>query len=246
MKIMISPALRMKDKEEFFEPKEMPVLFEYTKELIKYLKSLSFSELKELLACNDQIAGLNFERYQNMRLEQGPLPALFAFDGIQYQTMCPHLFEERCYLYLEKHLRILSGLYGILRPFDGIWPYRLEMQAKCKTKFCKNLYDFWADKIYQELAKSTDVIVNLSSKEYRRIIEPYLDSSVHFVTCRFVDVNEGRWIEKSVYVKMARGAMVRFMAENHITDVEKLKEFQEFGYVYSKKFSSYDVYVFIK
>ena len=174
-------------------------------------------------------------------------PALLAYDGIQYRYMAPQVFERDYYDYVEKHLRILSGFYGILRPFDGVVSYRLEMQAKLKSDFCNNLYDYWGDLLYQELSdEKGQLILNLASKEYSRTIEKYLDSTVRYVTCVFGEETEDKVIEKRVYVKMARGEMVRYMAENHVTDIDALRGFNRLGFRYGSELSDWDKLYFIR
>lgn len=130
------------------------------------------------------------------------------------------VFEDDYFTYIEKHLRILSGFYGVLKPFDGITPYRLEMQARIKTDFCKNLYDFWNGDIYREV--KDDLILNLASEEYAKTVRKYLEPEVRFVDCIFGEMIDGKVKEKGVYVKMARGEMVRFMAENSIHDIDDI------------------------
>ncbi len=248
MKIIISPAKKIKKEAELLFDPTQPVFLEDAKKLAKTLKALSFEELKILLSCNDDIASLNYERYKYMDFEKNIYHALLAYDGIQYQYMSPLIFDERCFAYVEKHLRILSGLYGVLQPLDGIQPYRLEMQAKLKTEYCKNLYDFWGSKVYEELTKDDNLVINLASKEYSKVIEKYLTDKVDFVTCMFADREKetGKLVEKGVYVKMARGEMVRFMAENNIKDIEGIKSFNGLQFSYNAELSNETLLVFVR
>lgn len=251
MKIIIAPAKKMKQETEVVPHQTIPVFLEKGEKLANWLKYLSFRELQELLACNGEIAELNYNRYSNMTLSKNLSPALLSFDGIQYKYMAPLVFDYSSFDYVENHLRILSGLYGILRPLDGVVPYRLEMQAKMKTDFCKNLYDYWGDSIYKELTRNDNVILNLASKEYSKIVEQHLTSDVQFTTCIFGEIksdgkNISKIVEKGVYVKMARGEMVRFMAERNITDLEEVKEFKGLGFQYSSKLSELNKFVFIR
>lgn len=169
MKIIISPAKKMRSDLEDRHDLTQPVYLKKTARLLDYLKTLSRHELRQLLACNAALADLNYERYQSMNLEQKTSAALYSYEGIQYQYMAPQYLENHIDSYLQTHLRILSGFYGILKPFDGIVPYRLEMQAKLQTDFCCDLYDFWQDDLYREIAGG--VILNLASKEYSRAIK---------------------------------------------------------------------------
>ena len=181
-----------------------------------------------------------------MNLSKNLSPALLSYDGIQYKYMAPHVFEENHFSYIENNLRILSGFYGILKPFDGIVPHRLEMQAKLNIENNKDLYHFWGKDIYNELTKEDNIIINLTSKEYRKCIEKYLTKSIKFISCIFGEISDGKIIEKGVHVKMARGEMVRFMAENNITAPEEIKNFNRLGYKYNKNLSDDKKYVFLK
>lgn len=244
MKIIISPAKKMK-REEVLSPEGLPVFTERAEQIMRYLKSLPYGALKELLQCNDSIAALNFERYQKMELHGQLSPAILSYEGIQYQYMSPHVLDRQSLDYVQKHVRILSGFYGILKPFDGIVPYRLEMQAKLETPFCRNLYDFWQDSIYQELVREDKTILNLASVEYSKVVSRYCKADEHFITCTFGQWQDGTVKEKGVYVKMARGEMVRFLAERNITKPEGAKAFDRLGYRYQESLSDTTHYVFV-
>ena len=243
MKIIISPAKKMMH-EDIISHNQLPVFLDRTELLMKYLKSLSYDELKKLLVCNDEIASLNYERYANMDLRRNLTPAILSYDGIQYKYMAPQVFEDSYFDYIEKHLRILSGFYGVLKPFDGITPYRLEMQARLKTDFCKNLYDFWGADIYS--AVKDELILNLASDGYAKTVRKYLEPGIRFVDCVFGEMTDGKVREKGVYVKMARGEMVHFMAENNICDINDIKHFDRLGFLYSEKLSEENKFVFLK
>lgn len=245
MKIIISPAKNMKETEDF-KIKSLPVFIEKSEKLKNHLKSLSYNDLKNLLICNDKIASRNYERFKKMNLSENLSPALLSYDGIQYKYMAPHVFEEKHFSYIENNLRILSGFYGILKPFDGIVQHRLEMQAKLNIENNEDLYSFWGKDIYNELTKEDNIIINLTSKEYRKCIEKYLSKNIKFISCVFGEISDDKIIEKGVHVKMARGEMVRFMAENNITTPEKIKNFNRLGYKYNEKFSDNEKYVFLK
>jgi cytoplasmic iron level regulating protein YaaA (DUF328/UPF0246 family) len=246
MKIIISPAKKMNVDIDGVASNSKPVYFEQAGVLRKYLKDLNFSELKSLLACNDKIAELNFDRFENMDLENGLTPALLAYEGIQYQYMAPHVFTDAQWGYVEENLRILSGFYGILKPLDGIVPYRLEMQAKLKSDFCKNLYDFWGNKLYKDLVHDDDFILNLASKEYSKTIEPYIDEKVTLISCTFGTMINGKIKVKATEAKIARGEMVRYLAENNITEINKIKDFQSLDFQFCEKFSTESELVFLK
>ena len=246
MRIIISPAKKMKIDNDDFEHRHMPVLLHKTRELLTYLRSLSYDELKDMWKCNDKIARLNYNRIRNMDLYNSLTPAILSFEGIQYQYMAPGVFEYDELDYIDEHLRILSGFYGVLRPYDGVTPYRLEMQAKLINWIHKSLYDFWADDIAKYLFSESRCILNLASKEYSKCVSRYITKDIRFITCIFGEINDGRVIQKGTLAKMARGEMVRFMAENKIVNVEDIKEFNRLGYVYKEELSNENTYVFIK
>ena len=244
MKIIISPAKRMKEDTDGMPILGMPSFPEKTGRLLEYLKELSLDELKTLLKCNDSIAEENFRRYREMDGLALRTPAIFAYQGIQYQYMAPTAFTRREYDYIQAHLRILSGFYGMLRPFDGIYPYRLEMQAK--PAFCANLYEFWGEDLGAALGRDNDTVVDLASEEYSRAARRGVPPSLRWITVRFGEVREGRFREKGTQCKMARGAMVRWMAENGIEDPEDIRDFDLLSYHLDPSRSGEDEFVFCK
>lgn len=181
-----------------------------------------------------------------MDLRQKLTPALLSYDGIQYTYMTPAVFEDGQYDYVQDHLRILSGFYGVVKPMDGVAPYRLEMQAKVVVSGCKNCMISGGDSLYLEVIDDSRIIINLALKEYSRCIEKYLRSDDRFITCIFGELEGNKVIQKGVYVKMARGAMVRFMAGIQAETPEQIKAFNWSGYHYDENRSSDDEYVFIR
>ena len=245
MRIIISPAKKMRVDTDSLLYRDLPDCLTRTEELARILKSMSDAELKKLWKCNDQIAQLNIQRLQNMDLHNRLTPAVLAYEGIQYQYMAPGVFTEQAFDYIQEHLRILSGFYGILRPFDGVTPYRLEMQAKLRVGERKDLYAYWGDSLAKKLFLETDCIVNLASKEYSVCVSKYLPANVRFITCVFGEEKNGKVVEKGTMCKMARGEMVRFMAENQITDPEKIKSFDRLNYRFDPVRSDDNSFVFI-
>ena len=256
MKIIISPAKKMVQDENSIEFTDFPAFSKQAETLHSILKRLSYEELKGILKCNDKIAELNFRRYRNMkRLDvrrglTGMTPALLTYEGIQYQYMAPRVFSDRQWEYVQENLRILSGFYGILKPLDAVYPYRLEMQAALAAGDWKNLYQFWGKRIYRELVKDDKVILNLASKEYSKAVEPFLEPDVRFVTCVFgeaVESDQNRRIRvKGTQAKMARGEMVRWLAEKQVGEISKIKEFKGLDYYFSQQDSSDNILVFLK
>ena len=167
--------------------------------------------------------------------------------SFKYSLSTDVSFSEEEFNYIKSHLKILSGFYGVLNPFDGVVPYRLEMQAKLKVENSKNLYEFWGDSLYKELRKESNVILNLASKEYSKCIEKYLSEDDVFITCIFGELKEdGKIKVKATEAKMARGLMVRYMASNNITDIEDIKKFADLSFKYSAEHSTDKEFVFIK
>ena len=173
MRIILSPAKKMRYDENGPAYRDLPVFLSDAEKIKASLKEKSFSELKALWACNEKITEQNIERLSSMDLREKLAPAILSYDGIAYQYMAPTVFETEMLCYVQEHLRILSGFYGILKPMDGVTAYRLEMQAKLALCGAKNLYDYWGDRLYRELRDSSGIIVNLASKEYSKCIEKY-------------------------------------------------------------------------
>lgn len=242
MKIIISPAKKMKVQEEF-EVKSLPLLLNQTKQLHHHLKQLSVQDIAQIMKCNEKIAQTTSCYYQEMKFDEKLTPALFAYVGLQYQHMAPHVFTDEECDYVSKHLFILSGFYGILRPFDGIRLYRLEMQTKL-PKY--DLYDFWNDQLANICYKENDIVINLASKEYSQCIQKYLKENQQLITIHFMSEVNGKLKIKATEAKMARGAMVRYMATHQIEDIEKIKQFNDYQYVYSPSLSTTTDWVFIK
>ena len=173
-------------------------------------------------------------------------PAVLAYEGIQYQYMAPGVFTDQEYAYIQEHLRILSGFYGVLRPFDGVTPYRLEMQAKLRIGACKDLYSYWGDRHAQNIFGETDCILNLASKEYSICVSKYLPDSIRFITCVFGEEKDGKVIEKGTMCKMARGEMVRYMAEQQTVHPEQVKTFDRLNYLFDESRSDDNTYIFLR
>ena len=246
MRIIISPAKQMRVDTDVFTCSSLPVLMEKTEILMQWIRSLSYEEQKKLWACNDKIALQNAERFAHMDLGKGLTPAILSYDGIQYTYMAPAVFEDGQYEYVQEHLRILSGFYGVVKPLDGVVPYRLEMQAKAAVDGHKNLYDFWGDNLYREVLDDSRIIINLASKEYSKCIEKYLHPEDRYITCIFGEPDGDKIVQKGVYAKMARGEMVRFMAGIHAEKPEQMKDFNWSGYHFDNDRSSDHEYFFVR
>lgn len=246
MRIILSPAKKMITDADAPAVHALPQLLDRTERLLEALRAMTPAELQRLWKCNDQIAAQNVGRLAHMDLRRGLTPALLAYDGIAFKCMAPQIFTCDQEEYVAGHLRILSGFYGILRPFDGVTPYRLEMQARLAVDGAKDLYAFWGGTLAKSLTRETDVIVNLASREYSDAVLPHLGGDVRVVTCVFGEMKGDRVIEKGTLCKMARGEMVRFMAENHIGQPEQMRMFDRLGYRYDGEKSDGETYVFIR
>jgi len=246
MRIIISPAKKMNVDTDSLPVRDLPAFLEQTEELCRKLQSKSPEELQKLWKCNDQIAALNIERLRQMDLRRNLTPAVLAYEGIQYQYMAPNVFTSKEYDYIQEHLRILSGFYGVLRPFDGVTPYRLEMQAKLKIREAKDLYSYWDNMLAEHIFSETDCILNLASKEYSICVSKYLRPKIRFITCVFGEEKGGKIIEKGTMCKMARGEMVRYMAEHQITKPEDICAFDRLDYAFAPVRSDESTYVFVK
>ena len=245
MRIIISPAKKMRMDTDSLPWRELPAFLNRTEGIYSVLKGMPYEELKKLWKCNDEIAGLNAERLATMNLRSHLTPAILAYEGIQYRYMAPGVFSDREFTYIQEHLRILSGFYGILKPFDGVTPYRLEMQAKLRIGDKKDLYGFWGDTLARSILCETDCIINLASKEYSIAVSKYLPIDVRFITCVFGEEKNGKVVEKGTLCKMARGEMVRFMAENQIMLPEEIRKFDRLNFRFDAVRSDDDTYVFI-
>ena len=246
MKILLSPAKKMNVNTDDLAPLGLPVFMEQTEEILRFLQDLSYAAAKKLWVCNDRIAEQNYDRLKSMDLYHRLTPAILSYEGIAYQYMAPVVFESDEFAYVQEHLRILSAFYGVVKPMDGVTPYRLEMQAKAKVAGTKDLYEYWGDKLYREVLDDSHIIINLASKEYSRCIEKYLLPEDIYITCVFGEISGGKIVQKGVYAKMARGEMVRFMAEKQIKDPDEVKKFDRLGYKFRADLSDERTFVFLK
>lgn len=246
MKIILSPAKKMNVDTDSLTYLDLPEYLEQTKEILEWMRSKSHAELKRLWGCNDKIAEQNFTRLEQMDLRRNLTPAILSYEGIAFQYMAPAVFEEDHFQYVQEHLRILSGFYGILKPMDGVVPYRLEMQARASIKGHRDLYELWGQRLYDSVGDQDHVIINLASKEYSRCIERYLTNKDTYITCIFGELIGGKVIQKGTYAKMARGEMVRFMAEQGIENPAGIRDFDRLQYAYREEMSSEHEYVFIR
>ena len=246
MRIIISPAKKMNNASDM-PYQSLPFFIDEAKQIFDILKSKKYFELKKIWKCNDKIATENSERLKYTNVHKNLVPALLAYEGIQYQYMKPGIFTDDEWTYVNQHLRILSGVYGLLKPFDGIVPYRLEMQAKIQINQAKNLYEFWGSRLHDHIYKETNLVIDLASNEYSRCIRDGLKENETYVECVFaVRDDAGKLKVKATWAKMARGEMVRYMATKHCQTIDDIKGFKGMGYIYNDEESDDTRLVFIK
>ncbi|MBQ1992675.1 MAG: peroxide stress protein YaaA [Clostridia bacterium] len=244
MKIILSPTKKMNVNVDTLEPTGLPAFIDKSTEILAWLKQKSEADLKKLWKCNDKILEQNIQRLENMDLYHQLTPAILSYEGIAYQYMAPAVFEYGHFDYVQEHLRILSAFYGSLKAMDGVTPYRLEMQAKATVGNTKNLYEYWGDLLYKDVRDESGIIINLASKEYSKCIEKYLSAEDTYITITFCELSDGKLVTKGTYAKMARGEMVRYMAENCIENPAEIKKFNRLGYIFREDLSSETEYVF--
>lgn len=242
MIILVSPAKTLEFEEKCDETSlSTPELIEHSCVLMKDVKKLKQDDLKKMMKLSDKLAELNFQRNQDWGYpfkEETVRPAAFAFRGDVYQGLDYLSLKKKEKNYLQKHLRILSGLYGLLKPQDAMLAYRLEMGTKLKNSRGKNLYDFWEgvirESIQQDLSKNkSKTLINLASNEYFKAAEAE-KLGVEVVTPVFKDWSKDTYKVLSFFAKKARGLMCRYMAENNISNVDDLKSFNVDGYKFDQ------------
>ena len=206
------------------------------------------------MGLSDKLATLNFDRYQSWKaaksVSSDAKPSMLVFKGDVYQGLSAEDFNAKQIKFAQKHLRILSGLYGILRPMDVIKPYRLEMGTKLQTSKGKNLYEFWGNSVQENVisdlaSQKSDLLINLASKEYFSVLGK-MPEYINVVSPVFKDFKNGKHKIISFYAKRARGLMAKWIIENNIRDFEKLSKFNLDGYYFSKKDSSATEPVFLR
>lgn len=248
MRMIISPAKKMNIANDVFAWRDLPRFVGRTEALMKAVKRLSYDEAKELWRTSDALTELNFKRFRSMDVQgiaESLSPALFSYEGIQYQHIAPVVLEEKQLEYLQVRLRILSGFYGVLRPFDGVMPYRLEMQAKLVSGEFADLYQFWDADIADALREETSELLNLASVEYAKAVVPHArERNMNVTTCLFGRVQSGKLKQRATAAKAARGSMVRWCAENEIADVRDVRAFNVAGYRFRNDMSDEHTFVF--
>ncbi|CAM1365780.1 peroxide stress protein YaaA [Tenacibaculum xiamenense] len=252
MKIIISPAKSLDfetkaNTEEFTQPR----FLEYSEKLNKKLKTLSKKKLSELMKISDDLGALNYERNQNWNplfTIENAKQAVYSFTGEVFRGLDVTSLESEKIAVLNDKLRILSGLYGILRPLDLIQPYRLEMGTRLKVGRADNLYKFWGDLLANSLndeMEEGELLINLASSEYFKAV-PKKTLNTNMITPVFKDLKNGQYKTIMTYAKKARGLMVRYIIDNNVETLDELKGFNVEGYAFSEPMSSENELVFTR
>lgn len=252
MKILLSPAKSIQIPESYPETAPSKGLFvEDSEKLVKKLKKLSPKKLEKLYSVSRDIAELNYNRFQQWAPPTEPgesvLPAIFAFSGEVYRGLNITALDSKQRDYINANVRILSGLYGLLRPYDLIFPYRLEMGTKFEVSAkAQNLYQFWGNKITDRLnSEETELIVNLASAEYFKAVNTK-KIKAKIITPVFKEFKNGEYKMLMTYAKNARGEMARWCAQHNIEKAEDLKGFDLSNYKFMPEMSSEEEYVFVR
>lgn len=254
MLIVVSPAKNLDyESAPVTDVHTQPALLDDASELIEVCRKLSPAQLGSLMKISDKLAGLNADRFAQWHRPFSPdnaKQAVFAFNGDVYAGLEAETFSEQDFEFAQSHLRILSGLYGLLRPLDLMQPYRLEMGTKLENPRGKDLYAFWGETITHKLnqaleAQGDNVLVNLASNEYFKSVKrKQLDAMI--VTPVFKDKKNGQYKVISFFAKKARGLMARYIIQNQLTDVAQLKQFDLAGYQYNGDMSNDSELVFTR
>ena len=229
-----------------------PVFLEEAMELAEILKTYSQEELMKVMKISEKLAEINYDRYMNFHKEEGvSKEALFSFSGDVYKSMNPFDYSEEQVEFAQDHLRILSGLYGVLKPLDKIREYRLEMDTKVKSVRNKDLYSYWTEKITDNILEDVSkqekkVILNLASLEYSKTLDRNKLKDIEIFDVEFKENRSGQFKVIGTYAKRARGAMVSYIIKNGIDSIEEVKKFNEDGYVFNEELSVENNIVFTR
>ena len=230
----------------------VPGLLEHSNELIKYLKSLNPQEVSSLMGLSDKLGALNYERFQEWETpftKSNSKQAILAFKGDVYQGLDAESLSKTELIWAQKHVRILSGLYGVLKPLDLMQAYRLEMGTKFPTNRGKNLYEFWnsiiTDELNRTLSSKKAILLNLASNEYFKSINS-TELKANVITPIFMDRKNGKYKIISFFAKKARGLMTRYVIKNQIEDIADIQNFKEGGYFFNEEMSKDNKPVFCR
>lgn len=254
MLILVSPAKTL----DFDTPANtgtatQPIFLEQSQALINELQHLDPGDISSLMSISEKLGNLNHERFMDWHTpftKQNAKQAALAFKGDVYTGLAAETFSADEHKFAQQHLRILSGLYGLLRPLDLMQPYRLEMGTRFANQQGKNLYEFWGDRITEALNKQlktlkTDTVINLASNEYFKAVNKQL-LNAEIIAPAFKDMSKGNYKIISFYAKKARGLMAAWIIQNGITDPKQLKKFKVAGYGYNAELSKPNAPIFTR
>lgn len=254
MLIVISPAKTL-DYESAPKTKTFttPDYLKQSQQLINRLRNFSSLDISDLMKVSAKIAGLNFDRYESWKKPftlKNAKQSILAFKGDVYTGLDAESFKADDFKFAQNHLRVLSGLYGLLRPLDLMQPYRLEMSTRLKTDYGKNLYEFWGSEITDGLNKQlkkikSDYLINLASNEYFKAVKPK-ELNAEIITPAFKEFKNGDYKMIGIYAKKARGMLSRYIIQNKLSSPEELKSFNEDGYRFNKTLSKGNDFVFTR
>jgi cytoplasmic iron level regulating protein YaaA (DUF328/UPF0246 family) len=252
MKILLSPAKLMSlESEGKWNKSATPIFIDRSQTIMEQLKKLKTKELEKLMSISKELAEMNRERNQAWNVKPASkesLQAILAFQGEAFRGLDPVTLDEKSQNWLDEHLLILSGLYGILRPKDRIMLYRLEMGSRFPVNDSKNLYGFWKSELtdfVNKQLKNEEILLNLSSNEYSKVIDDKKLKSPK-VEVKFLDFKNGKLKPIMAYFKNARGRMARYCAENQVSTLDEIKLFNEERYAYDENLSSENELVFVR
>lgn len=242
---VVSPSKTMREEHRTIETTE-PLFKNDANKLARVLRKYDVADLMDLMKISEKLAVQNFERFKGFNRAE-TYPAAWLFHGDVFHGLSIDDFTEEDIEYAQKHLRILSGMYGLLRPRDAIRPYRLEMGTRLPTDKGKNLYEYWGSKVQKELTKSPsgDILVNLASKEYSRVLN-LKTISIPVLEVEFMEIRKGQPVGIPLFSKTARGSMARWMIKEKVGEKTALKGFDYDGYEFSEDLSDGWNYVFIR
>jgi len=254
MLIVVSPA---KTLDYTTPPKTkkftLPDYLDDSAELIHRMREFSSLDISELMKVSTKIADLNFDRFEAWNknfTEKNAKQAVLAFKGDVYTGLDAESFSAKDFTFAQKHFRMLSGLYGVLRPLDLMQPYRLEMGTRLSTERGKNLYEFWGNEVTEGLNAQLKTIkskylINLASNEYFKVVKPKI-LNAEIITPAFKELKNGEYKMIGIYAKKARGMLSRYIIQNQLSDIEDIKSFDLDGYKFNKKVSSGNNWVFTR
>ncbi len=247
MKIVLSPAMNMENCKNNLIGKTVPIFSDMANELVDRVREINPIYLETELGISSKLVDGVFKYYcdfDNIDFKDRGTQAIIAFRGLAYKNLNPEDFTKEDFEFAMDNLRILSAMYGVLKPTDLIQQYRLDFMCNFGKK--ENLYEYWGSLVYDELFKDNEVVLGICSKEYEKLIKPFLQPWDKYVACEFLINKNGKLKAQATASKMARGQMARYIIKNKIEDIEDIKSFDYDGFVYSEYHSSSKVMAFIK